>query len=222
VFYGAAEFSRDTDFVILAQRTNLARLKAALADLEAEPIAVPPLAVKYLEMGLAAHFRCHATEAANLRVDVMSRLRGVDPFEKLWDRRNTIEVQGVVIDLLALSDLVKAKKTQRDKDWPMLARLMEADYTAHRADAGEERLEFWFRELRTAELLESLATTYPELAARLATERTLLNFALRGDQSSLRQALRAEEEAEREADRQYWVPLKKELERMRRERRRNR
>ena len=48
VFYGAAEFSRDTDFAILAVAANLARLRRALADLRAEPIAVPPFELKYL------------------------------------------------------------------------------------------------------------------------------------------------------------------------------
>ncbi len=36
VFYGAAEFSRDTDLAILASSENLARLKKALGDLQAE------------------------------------------------------------------------------------------------------------------------------------------------------------------------------------------
>ena len=35
VFYGAAEFSRDTDFVLLADADNLLRLAGALAELEA-------------------------------------------------------------------------------------------------------------------------------------------------------------------------------------------
>ena len=35
VFYGAAEFSRDVDFAIVADPENLDRLKAALADLDA-------------------------------------------------------------------------------------------------------------------------------------------------------------------------------------------
>src|SRR5664279_4677206 len=39
VFYGAAEFSRDTDFAILADAANLARLRRALAGLRAEPLA---------------------------------------------------------------------------------------------------------------------------------------------------------------------------------------
>ena len=46
VFYGAAEFSRDTDFAILADAANLARLRKALAELQAEPIAVPPFELK--------------------------------------------------------------------------------------------------------------------------------------------------------------------------------
>jgi hypothetical protein len=45
VFYGAAEFSRDTDLVILADAANLARLRKALAELQAEVIAVPPRAI---------------------------------------------------------------------------------------------------------------------------------------------------------------------------------
>ena len=86
VFYGAAEFSRDTDLLILADAANLARLEAALRDLQAECIAVPPLALDYLQRGHAVHFRCHHPEAADIRVDVMSatarsgRVRGpLDP-----------------------------------------------------------------------------------------------------------------------------------------------
>ena len=45
VFYGAAEFSRDTDLVILADARNLSRLRRALTDLEADVIAVPAVEV---------------------------------------------------------------------------------------------------------------------------------------------------------------------------------
>jgi hypothetical protein len=58
VFYGAAEFSRDTDLLILAEPENLRLLNAALLELQAECIAVPPFAVDYLERGHAVHFRC--------------------------------------------------------------------------------------------------------------------------------------------------------------------
>ena len=46
VLYGAAEFSRDTDLAILASPANLARLRRALIDLQAEVIAVPPFELK--------------------------------------------------------------------------------------------------------------------------------------------------------------------------------
>ncbi|MDB6003194.1 MAG: hypothetical protein JWR15_181 [Prosthecobacter sp.] len=73
VFYGAAEFSRDSDFAILAEPSNLARLKAALAELQASVIAVPPFETVYLEKGHAVHFRCQHPECPGLRVDVMSK-----------------------------------------------------------------------------------------------------------------------------------------------------
>jgi hypothetical protein len=50
------------------------------------------------------------------------------------------------------------------------------------------------------------------LAAR---RRPLLAAALRGDETGVEAALAEEEREERAADRAYWIPLKKELERMR-------
>ena len=92
VFYGAAEFSRDSDFVILAQPENLVRLRAALGELQAEVIAVPPFEVAYLQRGHAIHFRCQHPDCVGLRVDVMAVMRGVEPFESLWDWRTTLQL----------------------------------------------------------------------------------------------------------------------------------
>ncbi len=79
-------------------------------------IAVPPLSLEHLERGHAVHFRCRHPEAVGMRVDVMAKMRGVDSFEQLWQRRTTLEAEdGTKYELLALPDLVKAKKTQRDK-----------------------------------------------------------------------------------------------------------
>jgi len=75
VFYGAAEFSRDSDFAILADAENLDRLRGALAELRAGVIEVPPFDVTYLEKGHAIHFRCRHLECDGLRVDVMSVMR---------------------------------------------------------------------------------------------------------------------------------------------------
>ncbi len=76
MFYGAAEFSRDTDLVVLAEPKNLERLRSALAELEADCIAVPPYDFEYLRRGHALHFRCRHPEAAGMWVDVMAVLRG--------------------------------------------------------------------------------------------------------------------------------------------------
>ena len=83
VFYGAAEFSRDTDLAVLAEDGNLTRLQAALDELQAELIAVPDFDPAHLHKGHAIHFRYHHPEATGMRVDAMSKMRGVDPFPDL-------------------------------------------------------------------------------------------------------------------------------------------
>ena len=52
-------------------------------------------------------------------------------------------------DLLSLPDLVQAKKTQRDKDWPMIRRFVEAHYFQNSAKPNPAQVRFWLQELRT-------------------------------------------------------------------------
>jgi hypothetical protein len=213
---GQAEFSRDTDFAILADAENLARLRQALAELCAEPIAVPPFELKHLKRGHALHFRCQHPEASRLRVDVMSKMRGVDSFPKLWRRRTTLQLpDGTKCDLLALPDLVQAKKTQRDKDWPMIRRLVEAHYFSNQHKPGPAQVKFWLQELRTPELLIATANAHIRFARQLAAKRPLLNHAIAGRRAPLERALLAEETAERKADARHWSPLFQELEKLR-------
>jgi hypothetical protein len=216
VLYGAAQFSRDTDIVIPMDRANLQRLQLALDELEALRIAVPPFDEDYLGRGHAVHFRCQHKDAKGTRLDVMALMRNVPPFEELWSRRRTIELKsGLQIDLLGVADLVMAKKTQRDKDWPMIRELVDTHFQAHQDEATPARVDFWLREARSVPLLQKLATLYPD-AWRLAQgSRPLLALAIKGQEESLDKALAEEERIEREADRQYWSPLKKELERLR-------
>ena len=216
VFYGAAEFSRDTDFAILADASNLAKLRRAMDDLQAEVIAVPPFAAKYLRRGHALHYRCQHPEAKRMRVDVMAKMRGVETFAKLWRRRTSIELpDGTKCDLLSLPDLVKAKKTQRNKDWPMIQRLVEAHYFQNRRKPGAAHVEFWLLELRTPELLIDLARKKPAICRRLSRHRPLLGIAAKGELDDLERALRDEESAERQRDKLYWSPLRRELEKLR-------
>lgn len=214
VFYGAAEFSRDTDLAILASSENLARLNESLKDLKAEVIAVPPFEARYLRKGHAVHFRCNHVEALGMRVDVMTKMRGVAPFSKLWTRRTTLEIDGSIIDLIGLPDLVQAKKTQRDKDWPMIRRLVEVNYFANRESPTKDQIRFWFLELRTPQLLIELGRQN-RIPAQLFRQRPLLKLLKVEDESLLAKSLIEEEAHEREADRLYWRPLRKELETLR-------
>ncbi len=216
VFYGAAEFSRDTDLAVLADPENLERLREALRELQADCIAVPPFEPDYLHRGHAIHFRCRHPEATGMRVDVMSVMRGVDEFSRLWQRRVVLaDAEDTTYELLALPDLVRAKKTQRGKDWPMLKRLVDADFLTNRSSAAPEQTRFWLQELRTPELLVELAGREPEIANHCRRARALISFALNGDALGLTEALDAEEKLERERDRIYWMPLRAELERLR-------
>ncbi len=219
IFYGAAEFSRDTDLAILASADNLARLNSALAELQAQLIAVPVLSIEFLERGHGVHFRCQAEGVVGMRVDVMSVLRGLPPFPQIWSRRTTVTGPDATFELMALPDLVTAKKTQRDKDWPMVRRLIEANYFQNRATPTETQVRFWLLELRTPPLLIEVAQANESLRRSIERERPLLALAEPAREHDLAEALLAEERLERERDRIYWLPLKAELEQLRHARR---
>jgi len=138
------------------------------------------------------------------------------PIFHLWERRTTLQADdGTLYQLMALPDLVQAKKTQRDKDWPMIRRLIEADRIACReADLGQ--VAFWLREGRTPELLIDLARSHRELAREIAImARPLLSAVIAEDESAIENGLAEEERSERALDRAYWTPLKRELEELR-------
>ena len=216
VFYGAAEFSRDTDLAVLADPENRDRLRGALRELQADCIAVPPFEPDYLHWGHAIDFRCRHPETAGRRVDVMAVMRGVAEFPRLWQRRVVLaDAEGTTYELLALPDLARAKKNQRGKDWPMLKRLVDADYLTNHSSAVPEQTCFWLQELRTTELLVALASREPEIANHCRNARPLLSFALKGDALGLTGVLDAEEKLERERARIYWMPRRAELERLR-------
>jgi hypothetical protein len=220
VFYGAAEFSRDADLLIVADPENLDRLRAAFKELEATRIFVPDLNEDALRRGHAVHFRCATPEADRIRVDIMSVLRGVDSFDQLWQRRTTIaDNLGNEYNLLSLADLVKAKKTQRLKDWPMITRLLEASYAENKEAPTPEQLRFWLQEMRTPKYLIEIARKFPSAAVEIAEERPLLQHAIAGAVNELETALANEQTAEQERDKEYWRPLRAELEQLRRSQR---
>lgn len=217
MLYGAAEFSRDSDFVVLASDENLDRFQEAMRDLEARVIAVPPLSLDYLARGHAVHFRCYHRDAVGMRVDIMSRLRGVRPFDALWEDRTTVTLDEISLEVnvLGIRDLVAAKKTQRDKDWPMIKRLVDASFLQCSQHPTPQAVEFWLLEMRTPDLLIQVVREWPEMARRLLHTRPLLADAIHANGDRIDSLLLEEQRLERQADKAYWEPLRRELEHLR-------
>lgn len=116
---------------------------------------------------------------------------------------------------MSLPDLVQAKKTQRDKDWPMIRRLIEADHAACQAAPTPAQIRFWLAEARTPELLIELARQHRNEADAVSS-RPAVAAAILGNEPHVQAALDDEERSERRADKAYWDPLKRELEQLRR------
>jgi hypothetical protein len=222
VFYGAAQVSKDVDFLILADEDNFKRLQGALTALQAARIAVPPFDPEFLARGHAVHFRCQALGVVGLRIDIMTRLRDLPDFDRLWQRRTIVADDAeTAFNLLSVPDLVSAKKTQRNKDWPVIEALVSIHYRENFAEPTPEWVSFWLAEARSPELLVELATRFPVETTEFRAARPLLDHAITEDLPALREALDAEVRAEKEKDRIYWEPLKRELEAFRRAERAN-
>jgi hypothetical protein len=219
IFYGAAEFSRDVDYAVWVNPENLLKLKSALEELGAERIFVPDLSEEVLKKGHACHFQFPKNDPKGARIDFLGKMRGVDDFSALWDRRTEITIPQIgKIPVISLPDLVQSKKTQRDKDWPMIRRLVEADYLNAPDPPPVEQIRFWFKECRTPDMLITLRERYRTQADGFSDHRPLLDQAFPGQETVLQVMLKDEEERERKLDQEYWVPLRKELEFWRRER----
>lgn len=122
--------------------------------------------------------------------------------------------------MLGLADLIQAKKTQRDKDWIMIRKLLARHYRVSQREPTNEQVAFWLREGRTSQMLRVVANRFPDAAKMTVGQRPLIAFALSGDIGRLNKELAAEERAERQADRTYWAPLNAELQQLRHARRR--
>lgn len=95
ILYGAAEFSRDIDLMVMISSENLKKIRLALNELGAEKIFVPELSEEVLLRGHACHFQCHSEEVKNLRIDIIGVMHGVEPFPELWNGGQNINLPGI-------------------------------------------------------------------------------------------------------------------------------
>ncbi len=216
VFYGAAQVSKDVDLALLAEPANIERLRLALKELAAERIAVPPFDPALFDRGHAIHFRCQAPMVEGLRVDLMSRLRLLESFETLWERRTTFaDEDGSEFNLLSVPDLVLSKKTARNRDWPVIEMLVNIHIHENLEAPQPDWIRFWLKECRSPAQLLALANRFTAECSALTGTRPLLAHALSGSQTMLIPALDAEMRSEQSADRAFWEPVRRELEAMR-------
>ena len=100
----------------------------------------------------------------------------------------------------------------------MIRRLVEADFLKTPDPPSDERIRFWLMECRTPDLLVTLRKKFESQSDNLLSLRPLLAQALPGQEEGIRVLLKEEEEHERKLDKEYWAPLRQELEKWRRER----
>ena len=80
----------------------------------------------------------------------------------------------MVYELLSVEDLVRAKKTQWDQDWPMIRRLVEAHHRQFELEPTLVIITFWLRELTTPELLTQVALENKDHQPRVSSSRPWL------------------------------------------------
>jgi len=217
IFYGVAELSFAVDLVVaLPNDESWMPLERALQELDAVAVGLPPLQRGFLERGHIISLRCQHPDCAGFYVHLRASWRGADAFYILWERRTTATVEEEEFELLALPDLIGVYKSNSDKGWSVIRRLVEFHFLEFQTDPTPQRIQFWQEEARPPAILLAVVRQFPDAqsnreAALLASEGA--------DENAIEAALKREEEREREADRVYWAPLKRELEELRRAKR---
>jgi hypothetical protein len=115
---------------------------------------------------------------------------GFPIFLRFGKRRTTFGGDtGAEFDLLSIPDLVRAKKMQRSKDWPVIELLATIHHRQNGANPRADDIDLWLREVRTPELLAEITRTYPAQTQTLTPQRPLLTLAATGEIDALRLAL---------------------------------
>ena len=99
--YGHPRATKDIDFFIFMEKSNLEKLKAALNEFGA-----PPVDIDYLsEKGNIIRFG-----VPPIGIDIINDVDGID-FEDCYSRKETITVENIEITLISKEDLIINKKS---------------------------------------------------------------------------------------------------------------
>ena len=99
--YGHPRATKDIDFFIFMEKSNLEKLKAALNEFGA-----PPVDIDYLsEKGNIIRFG-----VPPIGIDIINDVDGID-FKDCYSRKETITVENIEITLISKEDLIINKKS---------------------------------------------------------------------------------------------------------------
>ena len=100
--YTEPRYTNDLDFWIATDRQNAERVFAAL-----KAFGAPLTNLSPDDFTQEAYF--YQMGKAPFRLDIMMSIPGVE-FQSAWDRREEIELEGLVIPFISRLDLIRAKK----------------------------------------------------------------------------------------------------------------
>ena len=180
VLHRVAVMSKDGDWILREDEEALGHVRTVLAHYDARYRFGAPLDLRWLKRGWSSHFEFRH-DKLRVRTDFFTRppRLSATALTRLWE-----EQQGKEIPCAGLVDLAEMKKTNREKDYPVigeLARLMEDPIDR-------------FLYSRSARDLISLAEEHPDLVSALESRRAVLGRIGEG-----RDALEAALDAERRA-----------------------
>jgi len=99
--HGHPRATKDIDFLILLDNTNLENLEKAFSSFGA-----PPVDIDYLsEKGHVIRFG-----VSPIQIDIINEADGID-FEDCYSRKEIIMVENIEIPLISKADLIKNKKS---------------------------------------------------------------------------------------------------------------
>ncbi len=155
VLYGIADFSKDGDWIVREDTRSCRAVVDVLAAKKARYRLGAPLDVRWLKEGWTSHFEYKTGTGFRCRVDFFSRPPRILDVDAMWQHA----IHDGDVSILDIEDLIKMKRTQRLKDYPIIGALAEVGGL----EIGEPRIALNY--LQDFDLLKDAVTTWPDAAA---------------------------------------------------------
>ena len=160
VLHRLAIMSKDGDWILREEEESLSHIRSVLRRHNARYRFGAPLDIRWMKGGWSSHFE-YQDGGLRVRTDFFTRPPRIsmDDLRRIWQ-----EQEGRTIPVTGLVDLAEIKKTNRLKDYAVIAEL------ARIMESPEEQLLY----SRSAKDLISLGSRYPGLLEELTQRRGVL------------------------------------------------